>query len=98
MRLLRSAMQVGALAGSVVLGNPGLVFCANVLSGDESLCKHIPAEAYERVGVWENGDYWIAVGRSTEIDAFDKNKGKHAQTDFAESEAKALILKQAALA
>lgn len=94
---LRRAIQSAALFLVVFLLSPSTLFCANVLSRDDTVSKFVPAEAYQRTGLWENGDYWITVGHSTEIDALGKAKGKRLERDFAEDESKALMLKQAAL-
>lgn len=94
---LRRAIQFSAFSTVVFLLSCTASFCAEVLSRDNTLAKFVPAEAYQGIGFWENGDYWIAVGHSTEIDALGKNKGKRVERDFAEDETKALLLKQAAL-
>ena len=73
------------------------VFGADVLSRDDALAKLVPAEAYRGIGSWEIGNFWIAVGHSTEIDSLAKNKAKRVERDFAEADSKTLLLSRAAL-
>lgn len=98
MNSLRRAYQTAALAVCFCLCVPVTLFSATILSRDDVLARLVPGEAYHGIGAWETVDYWLATGNSTAIDAFGKNKGKRAERDFAEADAKALILKQAALA
>jgi hypothetical protein len=98
MNSFRHAIQAAALTAFAYLCVPVTLLSATILSRDDSLSRFVPAEAYQGIGFWENGDSWVAVGYSTEIDALEKSKGKRAERDFAEEDAKALILKQAALA
>jgi len=97
MTSLRRAIQYAALCSVVLLSSPAPLFCADVLLRDDALAKFVPGEAYQGTGFWEIGDYWVVTGHSTEIDALGKNKGKRVERDFAEDDAKALMLKQAAL-
>ena len=71
---------------------------ATLLWRDESLLHLVTSEAYGGTGTWENGDYWVAVGHSSEIDSLGENKGRRTERDLAEDNAKELILQRSAVA
>jgi hypothetical protein len=70
---------------------------ADVVTRDDALAKMVPDEAFQGIGSWAKGDCWVATGHSVEVDSLGKGKGRRTEREFAEEEAKALILKQAAI-
>lgn len=92
----RSTIQAAAFSTFVWLCLPPCSLSADLVTRNDALLKLAPAEALQGIGSWAKDDYWIATGYSVEVDSLGKSKGRRTERDFAEEEAKALILKQAA--
>ena len=91
-------IQAAALGTSLSLClAPSSSLSADFVTRDDALSKIVPDEVFQGIGSWEKGDYWIATGYSVEVDSLGKGKGTRTEREFAEEEAKALILKQAAI-
>jgi hypothetical protein len=78
-------------------GIPGEMSAATILSRDRSLDAIIPKEAYDGVGVWTTGDYYVATGHAV-ADSLGETKGKRTERDLGEAEARMRIISQAAAA
>jgi hypothetical protein len=68
-----------------------------VLSKDSELMALVPAEASEGAGSWRAGGYYIATGYSSSAEALGEGKGKGVDQNSAEIDAKARIVREAAL-
>jgi hypothetical protein len=68
-----------------------------ILSKDPKLMALVPAEASEGAGSWRAGGYYIATGYSNSAEALGEGKEKDMDQNFAEKDAKARIVREAAL-
>src|ERR1017187_1771202 len=93
-----SAMQATGLGTILLLCLAAHASTPTLLWRDESLLHLVTSEAYGGTGTWENGDYWVACGQSSEIDSLGGNKGRRTERDLAEDNAKELILQRSAVA
>ncbi len=69
-----------------------------VLTQDPAFKGVIPAEAYDGVGAWAAGDYWVATGHSIDIDSLGAGKDQRTELQIAENDSRRGIALQAALA
>lgn len=93
----KRTIQAASFSTFVWLCLPPGLLSADLVTRNDALLKLAPAEALQGIGSWAKDEYWIATGYSVEVDALGKSKGRRTERDFAEEEAKALILKQAAM-
>jgi hypothetical protein len=94
----KHVIQAAALGTSLSLClAPSSSLSADFVTRDDALAKMVPDDAFQGIGSWAKGDCWIATGYSVEVDSLGKGKGKRTEREFAEEEAKALMLKQAAI-
>ena len=93
-----SAMQATGLGTILLLCLAAHASTPTLLWRDESLLHLVTSEAYGGTGTWENGEYWVAVGHSSEIDSLGETKGRRTERDLAEDNAKELILQRSAVA
>jgi hypothetical protein len=68
-----------------------------ILSKEPKLMALVPAEASEGAGSWRAGGYYIATGYSYSAEALGEGKEKDIDQNFAEKDAKARIVREAAL-
>lgn len=68
-----------------------------VLSKEPVLAALVPTKAFEGVGSWSSSGYYIATGYSVSVESLGTEKGKVIEEMIAEKDAKALIVREAAL-
>jgi hypothetical protein len=68
-----------------------------VLRKDPALMALVPAKAFEGIGSWSAGGYYIATGYSTSAESLGAEREKGIEEKIAEKDAKARISHQAAL-
>lgn len=69
---------------------------ATFLSRDPALAALAPPAAFENIGCWQAGEYFVATGHSTTVDSIGPEKGRRTERDFAEDDAKARMGREAA--
>jgi hypothetical protein len=89
--LIGTFIFASLIASQVSLGAP------IILTRDPELMALVPVEASEGAGSWCTGGYYIATGSSTSAESLGAEKEKHIEQNLAEKDAKARIVREAAL-
>ena len=89
--LIAACVFANMIASQLSLSSP------IVLRKDPALLALVPPEAFEGIGSWSAGGYYVATGCSTSVAALGAEKEKDIEEKIAEKDAKARIGNKAAL-
>src|SRR3974390_1396204 len=89
--LIATFIFASMISSQVSLSSPIL------LSKDPVLVALVPKKAFEGIGSWSAGGYYIATGYSTSVESLGAEKEKDIEEKLAEKDAKARIGHEAAV-